>query len=52
VATSPLELCRFALGHAESAAGFYNRNIRVPSESGPVIVQIPIHDTDSMDLRI
>jgi aminoglycoside phosphotransferase (APT) family kinase protein len=52
MATNPLELYRFALEHTESAAGFYNRNVVVPADAGPVIVRIPIHDADGMDLRV
>jgi aminoglycoside phosphotransferase (APT) family kinase protein len=50
--TNPLGLYRFALEHTESAAGFYNRNVVVPSDVGPVIVRIPIHNADGMDLRV
>ncbi|HEU5156759.1 MAG TPA: aminoglycoside phosphotransferase family protein [Streptosporangiaceae bacterium] len=52
MATNPLELYRFAVEHTESAAGFYNRNVLAPSDAGPVIVRIPIHNADDMDLRV
>ncbi|MFC5182528.1 phosphotransferase family protein [Actinomadura harenae] len=35
-----------------AAAGYYNHNIRLEAESGPVIVRIPIHGADVMDLRL
>ncbi|MFC9973143.1 phosphotransferase family protein [Spirillospora sp. NPDC127200] len=35
-----------------AAAGYYNHNIRMEAESGPVIVRIPIHGADVMDLRL
>ncbi|RKS79689.1 hypothetical protein BZB76_1164 [Actinomadura pelletieri DSM 43383] len=40
-----------ARAHGDSAAGYYNDNIRVDTADGPVIVRIPIHGADMMDLR-
>lgn len=40
-----------ARAHGDSAAGYYNDNIRVDTPDGPVIVRIPIHGADMMDLR-
>jgi len=34
------------------AAGFYNDNVRAETDGGPVIVRIPIHGADGMDLRM
>ncbi|MGW5684048.1 aminoglycoside phosphotransferase family protein [Nonomuraea sp. NPDC003754] len=33
-------------------SGSYNKNVRVDTASGPVIVRIPMQNTDAMDLRI
>ncbi len=41
-----------ARAHGDSAAGYYNDNIRVDTPDGPVIVRIPIHGADMMDLRL
>ncbi|MFL6148970.1 MAG: phosphotransferase [Pseudonocardiaceae bacterium] len=38
--------------HVEAAAGYYNRNVRVDTPTGPVNVRIPIHGADIMDLRL
>ncbi|MEU9023350.1 aminoglycoside phosphotransferase family protein [Actinomadura sp. NPDC048394] len=35
----------------DAAAGYYNDNIRIDTPDGPVIVRIPIHGADMMDLR-
>ncbi|MEU5876358.1 aminoglycoside phosphotransferase family protein [Spirillospora sp. NPDC047279] len=43
-----LELYEQARTHRETAAGYYNDNIRI----GEVIVRIPIHGADIMDLRL
>ncbi|MGW2398037.1 phosphotransferase family protein [Kitasatospora sp. NPDC001664] len=36
----------------EAAAGYYNRNVGVPTERGLVNVRIPLAAADAMDLRI
>ncbi|MEU7925416.1 aminoglycoside phosphotransferase family protein [Micromonospora sp. NPDC049107] len=41
-----------ARSQVDAAAGYYNHNIRVEVKSGPVIVRIPIHGADVMDLRL
>jgi aminoglycoside phosphotransferase (APT) family kinase protein len=48
----PLALYQAACASRTSLAGFYNRNVRLDTPSGPVIVRIPIPDADSMDLRV
>ncbi|TDE33466.1 phosphotransferase [Actinomadura sp. 6K520] len=45
------DLYERARAHGDSAAGYYNDNIRVDTPEGPVIVRIPIHGADTMDLR-
>jgi aminoglycoside phosphotransferase (APT) family kinase protein len=45
------DLYERARAHGDSAAGYYNDNIRVDTPDGPVIVRIPIHGADMMDLR-
>ncbi|TDC74585.1 aminoglycoside phosphotransferase family protein, partial [Actinomadura sp. 7K507] len=40
-----------ALAQGGASAGYYNDNIRVDTPDGPVIVRIPIHGADMMDLR-
>ncbi|MGP4026432.1 phosphotransferase family protein [Actinomadura sp. 3N407] len=45
------DLYERARAHDETAAGYYNDNIRVDTADGPVIVRIPIHGADMMDLR-
>ncbi|MBF8185571.1 phosphotransferase [Nonomuraea sp. K274] len=46
-----IDLYQAALA-ASGSRGFYNKNVRVDGPSGPVIVRIPLHDADSVDLRI
>lgn len=46
------DLYQAALDSAESLSGFYNKNVRIDTSTGPVIVRIPMHDADAMDLRI
>ncbi|MFC7548981.1 phosphotransferase family protein [Plantactinospora sp. GCM10030261] len=41
-----------ARSRLDAAAGYYNHNIRVEVADGPVIVRIPIHGADVMDLRL
>jgi aminoglycoside phosphotransferase (APT) family kinase protein len=48
----PLALYEAACASQTALAGFYNRNVRLETPSGPVIVRIPIPDADSMDLRV
>jgi aminoglycoside phosphotransferase (APT) family kinase protein len=48
----PLALYQAARASRTALAGFYNRNVRLDTPSGPVIVRIPIPDADSMDLRV
>jgi aminoglycoside phosphotransferase (APT) family kinase protein len=45
------ELYERAREDGGAAAGYYNDNIRVDTPDGPVIVRIPIHGADMMDLR-
>ncbi|MES9539952.1 phosphotransferase [Actinomadura sp. NPDC000600] len=45
------DLYERARAHGDAAAGYYNDNIRVDTPDGPVIVRIPIHGADMMDLR-
>jgi aminoglycoside phosphotransferase (APT) family kinase protein len=52
VRPDPLALYQQALEHEESAAGFYNHNIRLDTDDGPVIVRIPIPGAATMDLTI
>lgn len=47
-----IELYAAALAARDGASGFYNNNVRLDSPSGPVIVRIPLHDADIMDLRV
>ncbi|MFJ8742079.1 phosphotransferase family protein [Embleya sp. NPDC127516] len=48
----PLTLYRTARESGISASGFYNDNVRSETDDGPVIVRIPIHGADGMDLRV
>lgn len=48
----PLTLYRMARESGVKAAGFYNDNVRAETDDGPVIVRIPIHGADGMDLRV
>ncbi|WP_084219212.1 aminoglycoside phosphotransferase family protein [Spirillospora albida] len=45
------ELYERARANGDAAAGYYNDNVRVDTADGPVIVRIPIHGADMMDLR-
>ncbi|MFB4295522.1 phosphotransferase family protein [Actinomadura sp. NTSP31] len=45
------DLYERARAKGDSAAGYYNDNIRIDTADGPVIVRIPIHGADMMDLR-
>ena len=49
---TPDDLYRKASAKANSASGFYNYNIKLAAQAGPVIVRIPIPETDVMDLAI
>ncbi|WP_458690954.1 phosphotransferase [Nocardia tengchongensis] len=42
---------REAISRSDSAAGYYNHNIRIETPSGPVNVRIPVDGADMMDLR-
>jgi aminoglycoside phosphotransferase (APT) family kinase protein/cellobiose-specific phosphotransferase system component IIA len=48
----PEDLYREALARTDSASGFYNDNVKIAAPTGPVIVRIPIPETDVMDLAI
>ena len=48
----PDDLYRKASAQTNSASGFYNYNIKLAAQAGPVIVRIPIPETDVMDLAI
>ncbi|MFE3228977.1 phosphotransferase [Nocardia sp. NPDC059228] len=43
---------REALTRTDSAAGYYNHNVRIETPSGPVNVRIPVAGADLMDLRL
>ncbi|WP_194853154.1 aminoglycoside phosphotransferase family protein [Nocardia sp. SYP-A9097] len=43
---------REALTRTDSAAGYYNHNVRIETATGPVNVRIPVTGADMMDLRI
>ncbi|MFD9796490.1 phosphotransferase family protein [Streptomyces sp. NPDC059070] len=47
-----LELYERAVGSGEAAAGYYNRNVGLPSPEGKVNVRIPLAVADTMDLRL
>ncbi|MFC4536528.1 phosphotransferase family protein [Sphaerisporangium dianthi] len=47
-----IELYETARAHLQAAAGYYNKNVRVPTPDGPVNVRIPIDGADVMDLRV
>ncbi|WP_405152113.1 aminoglycoside phosphotransferase family protein [Sphaerisporangium sp. NBC_01403] len=47
-----IDLYQAALAANEGARGFYNNNVRLDTPSGPVIVRIPLHGADTMDLRV
>ncbi|MDF5758810.1 aminoglycoside phosphotransferase family protein [Spongiactinospora sp. TRM90649] len=46
------DLYEAALQSRGGSSGFYNDNVRVDTETGPVVVRIPIAGADSMDLRL
>jgi aminoglycoside phosphotransferase (APT) family kinase protein/tetratricopeptide (TPR) repeat protein len=48
----PEDLYRDAAARTDSAVGFYNYNVKLAAPTGPVIVRMPIHGTDVMDLAI
>jgi aminoglycoside phosphotransferase (APT) family kinase protein len=48
----PDDLYHAAIARADSAAGFYNSNVKLDTPAGPVIVRMPIPETDVMDLAI
>jgi aminoglycoside phosphotransferase (APT) family kinase protein/tetratricopeptide (TPR) repeat protein len=48
----PDGLYREAAAQANSASGYYNHNIKLTTPAGPVIVRIPIPESDTMDLAI
>jgi aminoglycoside phosphotransferase (APT) family kinase protein/tetratricopeptide (TPR) repeat protein len=48
----PDDLYREAAAQAGSASGYYNHNIKLATPTGPVIVRIPIPESDVMDLAI
>lgn len=45
------DVYEWACAYGEPASGFYNDNMRVDTADGPVMVRIPIHGADIMDLR-
>ncbi|MFG2560052.1 phosphotransferase family protein [Streptomyces sp. NPDC048496] len=47
-----LDLYRNALESPEAAAGYYNRNVGVPTLDGRVNVRIPLPAADTMDVRV
>ncbi|MEV7593235.1 phosphotransferase [Streptomyces sp. NPDC089922] len=47
-----LELYGRALAADEAAAGYYNRNVGLPSPNGKVNVRIPLEAADVMDVRL
>ncbi|MEU9603427.1 aminoglycoside phosphotransferase family protein [Streptomyces sp. NPDC048057] len=47
-----LALYEEALGSGEAAAGYYNRNVGVPTPDGRVNVRIPLDGADVMDVRV
>lgn len=47
-----ITLYREARASGTSASGFYNDNVRSETDDGAVIVRIPIHGADGMDLRV
>ena len=51
-AWKPDDLYREAAAQAGSASGYYNHNIKLATPTGPVIVRIPIPESDVMDLAI
>jgi aminoglycoside phosphotransferase (APT) family kinase protein len=51
-AWKPDDLYREAAAQAGPASGYYNHNIKLTTPAGPVIVRIPIPESDVMDLAI
>jgi aminoglycoside phosphotransferase (APT) family kinase protein len=51
-ALKPDDLYREAAAQAGPASGYYNHNIKLATPAGPVIVRIPIPESDVMDLTI
>ncbi|MGH3393036.1 MAG: phosphotransferase [Actinomadura sp.] len=47
-----LEMYEQARAREDAAAGYYNHNVRIDAAAGPVVVRIPIHGADVMDLRL
>ncbi|MER6914648.1 aminoglycoside phosphotransferase family protein [Streptomyces sp. NPDC000594] len=47
-----LALYERALRSDESAAGYYNRNVGLPTDEGKVNVRIPLEAADTMDVRL
>jgi len=48
----PDDIYREALARTDSSSGFYNCNVKLATPTGPVIVRMPIRETDIMDLAI
>lgn len=48
----PDQLYRAALSAGDELSGFYNKNVPIQTESGRVLVRIPLASGPSMDLRI
>jgi aminoglycoside phosphotransferase (APT) family kinase protein/tetratricopeptide (TPR) repeat protein len=48
----PDEVYREAAALSDSAAGYYNHNVKLATPAGPVIVRMPIPGSDVMDLVI
>jgi aminoglycoside phosphotransferase (APT) family kinase protein/tetratricopeptide (TPR) repeat protein len=48
----PSDLYAEAAAQADSTSGYYNQNIKLTTRAGPVIVRIPIPESDTMDLAI
>ncbi|MFJ2822529.1 aminoglycoside phosphotransferase family protein [Streptomyces toxytricini] len=47
-----MELYREACAGPDALSGYYNRNVRVETAAGPVLVRIPGGDTEQMDPRL
>ncbi|MEU6412992.1 aminoglycoside phosphotransferase family protein [Microbispora sp. NPDC046933] len=48
----PYQAAYEAALEAPGSSGFYNKNVRIDTPSGPVIVRIPLQEADEVDLRI
>lgn len=48
----PGDLYREAAAQANTASGYYNHNIKLATQAGPVIARMPIPASDTMDLAI